>query len=351
MALIRRSPRNISRAGGVYSATPVAPTTTKPGNITANPYLPGKSPTEQQDLAKRTMYLQPTAQELTRAQFGQFGTGITSEQYISQTTSLSAATYIGQQTGVQTAASDPRKDFAQFRRDIELEEMFGMWGSGSAANIRLAQAQTGAPIEKLIAAENKRLGIRQEQAVGKAAFQYQNRLFDKEGNLVSSTNVPTSAAVQSPVSIRSGVAGQGITNVSIISGPGAASYGAPSVSPTIAPAAAAPAPINIQGPKTLDVKSLKTFQAKTPITPPKTIKPVIDLGVAIREGREAAMRYPSYLKELTPPGSLRGGKLEGLTYESLYEKKPSGELTLTKSGESYRNLILGGTPSLNIRLR
>lgn len=174
MALIRRSPRNLTRVSGTAQFTTTSP-------ITSSPYVLGLSSQEQIDLAKRTAYLQPTAQELAKGNFAQFGANITPEQYASQRTSLSAAQTIGRITGVQISASSPApggkgsvtpETFKAFQQDIALEEMFGMFGSGSAANIRLAQAQTGADIGKLIAAENKVLGIRQNANLNQPAFQY-----------------------------------------------------------------------------------------------------------------------------------------------------------------------------------
>jgi len=358
-SLIRRSPRNITTSG-VYSATPIAPTITRPGTPTANPYLAGKTPKEQSDLAKRTAYLQPKAADLAKGNFAQFGQGITSQQYASQATSLSAAISIGAQTGVKVSAASPAprgkgsvtpESFSQFRRDIELEEMFGMFGSGSAANIRLAQAQTGAPTEKLIAAENKRLGMRQEQPIGKAAFQYQGKTFDVEGNLVGQAETPSKGlptiTAPSTATVTRGEAGAGVSKVGIVRGYTPSEADMKIVEDIkIVQQATAPSAV-----KTLDVTSLKTFQAPTPIYPKQVIKPVIDLGVAIREGREAAMRYPSYLTGLTIPGTNKTGKFAGLTYASLYEKTSSGELKLTAAGNSFRNLILAATPQINVRLR
>lgn len=204
MALIRRSPSN---------RTTVSPATTGQAGISktiTSPYFTGtpaqtvslqgyatkyniasRLPTgstsdqilsaAQSDLVRRTAYLQPTAQELSKGNFGQFGANITVEQYGSQRTSLSAVQAIGKAQGIQTAASSPApggkgsvtpETFKAFQQDIALEEMFGILGSGSAGNIRLAQAQTGAPIGKLIAAENKALGIRQNANLNQPAFQY-----------------------------------------------------------------------------------------------------------------------------------------------------------------------------------
>ena len=135
-------------------------------------------------LQKKTASLQPTQAELARGNFAQFGPGITADQYASQATSLSAIqNFSGQLTGQMNsfaavgpapkgAGSVTPESYKAFQQDIALEEMFGMLGSGSAANIRFAQSQTGAPIEKLIAAENKRLGTRQEANLDQPAFAY-----------------------------------------------------------------------------------------------------------------------------------------------------------------------------------
>jgi hypothetical protein len=204
MALIRKSPSNrttvspatTGQAGISKTITSPYFTSTPAQKVSLQGYadkyniaarLPsGSTSTEiltaaQSDLVRRTAYLQPTAQELAKGNFAQFGANITAEQYASQRTSLSAVQVIGRQTGVQTAASSPApggkgsvtpETFKAFTQDIALEEMFGMLGSGSAANIRLAQAQTGADIGKLIAAENKALGIRQNANLNQPAFQY-----------------------------------------------------------------------------------------------------------------------------------------------------------------------------------
>lgn len=185
-------------------------------------------------LAARTAYLQPTQADLAKGNFAQFGSGITADQYASQATSLSAIQNIsGQLTGSMNsfAAVGPApggrgsvtpESYRAFQQDIQLEEMFGMLGSGSAANIRLAQAQTGAPIGKLIAAENKRLGTRQEANLDQPAFTYsptdamrlaaattvrekaaalagmgsgQQNLYNREGDFLYTSNYQTSIPV------------------------------------------------------------------------------------------------------------------------------------------------------------
>ena len=81
------------------------------------------------------------------------------------------------------------ESYSNFQKDIQLEEMFGQYGSIIAPKIR-QQLTENASIGKLIAEANKKLGIRQERPLGVAAFEYDKQLYDKEGNIVINTTAP-----------------------------------------------------------------------------------------------------------------------------------------------------------------
>lgn len=381
MALIRRSPSNRTRIPGTTGTVGVPVTSGTVTGMVSSPYLAGKTPKEQSDLAKRTAYLQPTAADLAKGQFsaatGGIAGSITFEQYKSQTTSLSALQAISQQTGVKVFASSPApggkgsvtdESFAQFRKDIELEEMFGMLGSGSAANIRLAAAQTGTPIEKLISLENKRLGIRQS-APGKAAFQYQGKQYDVEGNLVATTpgkitggvtSIPDLSAEASVVSAQVKAASpttaptefQGIKigeNLAkpVLNAPKISSTSTAGIATTVValPSANAGAQYRSDFVKATGVDIFK------PLIAPKEVRAIKDI-TGISEGKAPTLLYPDFLGKLTAPGELKGGKFEGLRYADLYEPVSAGSTTLklTSAGQAFRNLQIKGTPSINIRI-
>jgi hypothetical protein len=384
MALIRRSPSNRTQVSP-YSSTGGVTT----GNaMLSSPYLAGKTPKEQTDLAKRTAYLQPTTADLAKGQFGAVTGGVTGsitlEQYQSQRTSLSATQTIGKQMGIQTAAVGPApggkgsvtpESFAAFRKDIELEEMFGMLGSGSAANIRLAAAQTGASITSLIALENKALGIRQETPIGKAAFQYQGVQYDKEGNVVTSTakagqttgqvaGIVDLSAQSKVVSAQIKPSG-GTTNLTEFQGikiESATTTVKPTLnapSSTVVPSTGGIATTTVALPSTNAGAQYKIdFVAKTgvdiykPLIAPTTVKAIKDI-TGISQGKAPTLVLPDFMGKLTAPGELKGGKFEGVRYADLYQPVSPGATTfkLTAGGTAFRNLQIKGTPSINVRLR
>lgn len=378
----------------------------------------------QQSLTSRTSYLQPTTGELAKGQFGQFGSDITYEEYVSQRTSLSAIQSIGKQLGIQTAASGPvgvsftggvrqvtntPEQYAKFQQDIQLEEMFGMMGSGSAGNIRLATALTGAPTEKLISYENKYLGIRQEQPVGKAAFSYSGQTFDVQGNLVGSDSVRGKIQLEGPKATEfmaslateaTQVAAElkpsgGTVNLTEAFGIKVGENLTKATPVTALPTNIIPAPAvtasdyisgrvesvrtlgETAGPQQAFAKNTgiettvvpisgidagaqyrKDFIAQTgvdiwkPLIAPKEVRAIKDI-TGISQGKEPTLFYPDFLGKLTAPGELKGGKLEGVRYADLYQPKSPGSTTLvlSQAGQAFRNLQIKGTPSINVRLR
>lgn len=418
MALIRRSPSNrttvspystsgqatlnTSVSNPYFTGTPQQKTSLQgyadKYNIAAR--LPAGSTSDQilaaarTSLNQRTQYLQPTAAELAKGNFTQFGAGITPEQYASQATSLSAVQSIGRRLGIQTAATGPvgisfvggarqisntPEQYAKFQQDIELEEMFGMLGSGSAGNIRLAAAQTGASIPKLIAAENKRLGIRQGIPEGNPAFQYQRKLYDVEGNLVggaegyrvtgtvdlSKEAAPVAAALK-PTGIYNNITsfndikiGEPSTGPAKLSIPlptktveSITPFKTPGVSTgtiettTVAlPAGNAGAQYRSDFVKATGVDIFK------PLIAPKEVRAIKDI-TGISEGKAPTLFYPDFLGKLTAPGELKGGKFEGVRYADLYEPAAPGSTTLklTSAGTAFRNLQISGTPSVRVSI-
>jgi hypothetical protein len=380
MALIRRSPRNVTRIPGTTG--PLTSPITTGSAFVSNPFLTGKTPEQQSDLAKRTAYLQPTAADLAKGQFGTVTGGITGsitlEQYQSQRTSLSAIQAIGRQLGIQTAASNPApggkgsvtpETFAAFRKDIQLEEMFGMLGSGSAANIRLASAQTGTPIEKLIALENKVLGIRQV-GPGKAAFEYLGKLFDVEGNVfidstksgsvtgfvdlskeasVISSQITPSGGTTDLTQVKNGIAIGSSTIKPTLNAPIASNI---STSKTIETVVVAPPSANAGAQYRTDFVKATGVDIFKPLIAPTTVKAIKDI-TGISEGKAPTLRLPDFMGKLTAPGELKGGKFEGVRYADLYQPVSAGSSTfkLTSAGTAFRNLQIKGTPSINVRLR
>lgn len=393
MALIRRSPSNRARTPGTTNPIP-SPVTT--GNaLIANPYLGGKTPKEQSALAKQTAYLQPKAADLAKGQFGAVTGGVTGsitlEQYKSQRTSLSAATAIGSQLGIKTAAVGPApggkgsvtdETFQAFQKDIQLEEMFGMLGSGSAANIRLAAAQTGASIPSLIALENKTLGIRQVGA-GKAAFQYSGQVFDVEGNLFvepTKTSSVTGFAnlSQEATAVAAALKPSGgdtnltsFNNITIGQNLTKATLNVPIAAQssfTESNAKIANTVTSIKNPGVIQTQVVspgadagaqyqKDFVKATgvdifkPLIAPTTVRAITDI-TGISQGKAPTLRYADFLGKLTAPGELKGGKLEGVRYADLYEPVSAGSSTLklTSAGTAFRNLQIKGTPGINIRI-
>lgn len=299
-----------------------------------NPYqtvtTDGKRAPITQQMLKRTAYLQPTTVDMAKGNFGTQGSAITYEVYASQATSLSAASTIGAQLGIKTAAQSPLggpEQFRQYTKEIQLEAMFGMTGSGSAANIRLAAAQTGASIPSLITFENERLGIRQELSLGKAAFSYDGTLYDKAGTSVGIDKTVAAESFDSPA------ANKALTLMNTSS---------------VAAAAAVKA-----GPQ-LDLSTLRlTDIGAAPLFLKATIKPIINLATAVagysaaggatKAGRDAALMFPSFLKDKVRATAFN------TTYGSLYER--SGEnLTLTAAGKNIAAILKQGTPKLNVRI-
>ena len=377
MALIRRSPRNVTRTPGTTGPL-TSPVTT--GNaLIANPYLGGKTPKEQSALAKTTAYLQPTSADLAKGQFGAVTGGITGsitlEQYKSQRTSLSATQAIGAQLGIKTAASSPApggkgsvtpQTFAAFQQDIQLEEMFGILGSGSAANIRLAAAQTGASIPSLIALENKTLGIRQVGA-GKAAFSYGGSTFDVEGNLfveptktgsvagfadlskeaaVISSQITPSGGTTNLTQVQNGIAIGSSTVKPTLNAPKATNVPVTGIATTVV----APPSINAGAQYRSDFVKTTGVDIFKPLIAPTTVKAIKDI-TGISEGKAPTLRLPDFMGKLTAPGELKGGAFEGVRYADLYEPTSAGSSTfkLTSAGTAFRNLQIKGTPGINVR--
>lgn len=342
----------------------------------------------QANLNQRTAYLQPTSQDLAKGNFGQFGPDITPEEYKSQRTSLSAVQSIGKALGIQTAATGPvgvsfvngyrqitntPEIYAKFQQDIELEEMFGMLGSGSAGNIRLAAALTGAPIPKLIAAENKVLGIRQTKLIGKPAFQYQRKLYDVEGNLVGgvegfkvqgSVDLSKEAAPVAQALKPSG----GTDNLTSAFGVQVGeTFRTPTLNAPLPKVSTPVAPKTTSGTIQTTVVALPEGNAGAqyradfvkatgvdifkPLIAPKEVRAIKDI-TGISQGKAPTLFYPDFLGKLTAPGELKGGKFEGVRYADLYEPKSPGSTTLklTSAGEAFRALQIKGTPMINVRI-
>lgn len=147
------------------------------------------------------------------------------------------------------------QSYSTFQKDIQLEEMFGQYGSLIAPKIRAEAQQTSKSIPKIIAETNKKLGIRQVKT-GKGAFEYDKNIYDIEGNLIN---------------LKSTI--QPLTNVDL----------------------SVPSQTTIS--KVDTTKASSYFYSQN-----RSQKAIIDLGVAIRQGRQAALRYPSELKPLIPIG-------------------------------------------------
>lgn len=383
MALIRRSPSTRTRTPGTTGVTTAPVLSTTVSGITSSPYLAGKTPAEQSALAKRTAYLQPTAAGLAKGQFDQFGSDITFEEYVSQRTDLSSLQAISKQRGLKLFAANPApggagsvtpETFAAFRQDIELEESFGMMGSGSAGNIRLASQLTGVAIEKIVAFENKYLGIRQV-GPNKAAFQLGGKTFDVEGNLFGYvegrkvSSVPDLSQEAAPIAKALKPTG-GTANLTQAFGiqvgetfktptlnaplPKVSTPIAPkTTSGTIQTTVVAPPQVNAGAQYRADFVKATGVDIFKPLIAPTTVKPFKDI-TGISQGQAPKLVYPDFLGKLTAPGELKGGKFEGLRYADLYEPSAPGSTTLklSSAGQAFRNLQIKGTPSIgSIRFR
>jgi hypothetical protein len=404
MALIRKSPSNrttvspaTSGQAGISKQVDSPYVTPTPGQVAylqayADKYkiakrLPAGSTSDQiitaakANLVSRTSYLQPTTADLAKGQFGAATGGATGsislEQYKSQKTSLSAATAIGKQLGIKTAASSPApggagsvtpQTFAAFQKDIQLEEMFGMLGSGSAANIRLAAAQTGASIPSLIALENKTLGIRQVGA-GKAAFSYDGSTFDVEGNLfVEPTKTGSVAGIadfsQEATTVAADLKPSGGTS-DLTQFANGIKIGSNTMKPTlnepkitnasvtgIATTVVAPSGTDAGSQYRSDFVKATGVDIFKPLIAPTTVKAIKDI-TGISQGKAPTLQYADFLGKLTAPGGLAGGKFEGVRYADLYEPVSAGSSTLklTSAGTAFRNLQIKGTPGINLKLR
>jgi hypothetical protein len=386
MALLRKSPSN---------RTVVTPAKAMPGSVlstknftNATPYVAGKSTGEQTELQKKTAYLQPTAADLAK---GNFTAGMSQTAFSSQTTSLSALQSFEKDLGTQLFASGPApggkgsvttESFAKFREDIQIEESFGMLGSGAAGNIRLAVALTGQGTPETIAMMNKEYGIRQEAEIGQAAFTYKGQQFDKEANLVGVDKARGNIQLEGPQafafsqSLQAGaeqIAAElqpsgGTTDLTQFQNGvriGFNTTAATTIKPLnpaqpIAPPGAIKS-VTVGLPDTGNagaqyrsdfIKATGVDVFNKPLITPTTVRAVKDI-TGISEGKAPTLQYADFLGKLTPQGSSKSNPLAGVRYADLYQPVSPGSsmLKLTSAGTSFRNLQIAGTPGANIKIK